>query len=31
MLEPNRLQGGPPTMPSGEKPILPVTVFTDYI
>lgn len=25
------LQGGPPTMPAGEKPMLPVTVFTDYI
>ena len=28
---PNREQGGPPTMPAGKKPMLPVTVFTDYI
>ena len=29
--EPNRERGGPPTMPAGKKPLLPVTVFTDYI
>jgi hypothetical protein len=29
--EPNRERGGPPTMPAGKKPMLPVTVFTDYI
>jgi hypothetical protein len=23
--------GGLPTMPGGGKPVLPVTVFTDYI
>jgi hypothetical protein len=29
--EPNRERGGPTTMPAGKKPLLPVTVFTDYI
>jgi hypothetical protein len=29
--EPNRERGGPPTMPAGKRPVLPVTVFTDYI
>jgi len=29
--EPNCERGGPPTMPAGKKPLLPVTVFTDYI
>jgi len=24
-------RGGPPTMPAGIRPVLPVTVFTDYI
>jgi hypothetical protein len=31
MDEPNREQGGPAGMSPGEKPVLPVTVFTDYI
>ena len=29
--EPKRERGGLPTMPGGRKPVLPVTVFTDYI
>jgi hypothetical protein len=29
--EPAREEGGPPTMPAGRNPVLPVTVFTDYI
>jgi hypothetical protein len=29
--EPNRERGGPTTMSAGKKPVLPVTVFTDYI
>jgi hypothetical protein len=29
--EPNRERGGLPTMTGGSKPVLPVTVFTDYI
>jgi hypothetical protein len=29
--EPDRERGGSTTMPTGEKPVLPVTVFTDYI
>jgi hypothetical protein len=29
--EPNRERGGLTTMPAGKKPLLPVTVFTDYI
>ena len=29
--EPDRERGGLPTMPGGRKPVLPVTVFTDYI
>jgi len=28
---PDRGRGGPPTMPAGRRPVLPVTVFTDYI
>jgi hypothetical protein len=31
LYEPNCERGGPPTMPAGKKPLLPVTVFTDYI
>jgi hypothetical protein len=29
--EQDREVGGLPTMPGGRKPVLPVTVFTDYI
>jgi len=29
--EPECARGGPPTMPGGRKPVLTVTVFTDYI
>ena len=31
MKEANRERGGPTRMSPGEKPVLPVTVFTDYI
>jgi len=31
MDEANREQGGSTTMPAGKRPVLPVTVFTDYI
>jgi hypothetical protein len=31
LYEPNCERGGPSTMPAGKKPLLPVTVFTDYI
>jgi hypothetical protein len=27
----NCIRGGPTTMHAGKKPVLPVTVFTDYI
>jgi hypothetical protein len=29
--EKKRERGGPQTMPAGNKPVLQVTVFTDYI
>jgi len=31
LIEPDRERGGLPPMPGGSKPVLPVTVFTDYI
>jgi hypothetical protein len=29
--DPDSERGGLPTVPEGRKPVLPVTVFTDYI